>query len=149
MTYYHPATLTERGRLPKGADANGQWIEPVTEDNAASCGWFPVVETQRPADTAQDTYVRTITLPGGVPTETWTARPWSVEELAAQAAQANEAAIGTYLTEALVTLQAIDDKPAAQFTQQGLRGVQDDLDTVIKVVKRLIRKVNRQLESQT
>lgn len=85
---------TVQGRLPRGADADGQWIEPVTEDNAALCGWFPVVNVARPADTDTHTHDRSVELVNGTPTVVWTQRAWTAEELAARTADANRATIG-------------------------------------------------------
>ena len=77
-------TIEAVGRLPRGADADGQWIEPLTVDNAHLAHWFPVVEVARPVSTDTD-WTRTVELVFGDPTVVWTARPWTAEELAAQA----------------------------------------------------------------
>lgn len=78
------------GSLPRAArrlDA-GQWVMPLdrqwTDEQAAACGYLPVVDAARPADTATDTYERSVDLVAGVPTVVWTPRPWSTEELAAR-----------------------------------------------------------------
>lgn len=91
-----------QGRLPRGADADGQWIEPVTEQNAASCGWLPVVDVPRPADTDTDTHDRTVELVNGTPTVVWTARPWTPDELLSRARQTT--------SDTLTDLQAINAK---------------------------------------
>lgn len=54
----------------------------------SSAGWFPVTTTPRPADTDTTTHDLSVTLVNGSPVETWTPRPWTVEEVAARAAQA-------------------------------------------------------------
>ena len=55
----------------------------------ADWGWQPVVETPRPADTATHTSdPAPVALVAGVPTQQWTVRPWTAEELAARAEQA-------------------------------------------------------------
>jgi hypothetical protein len=82
-----------QGRLPRGADADGQWIEPVTEANAASCGWFPVVDVSRPDDTDTHTHDRSVELVNGTPTVVWTERPWTAEELTARTQAANAATL--------------------------------------------------------
>ena len=54
----------------------------------ADWGWQPVTEVPRPADTETHTSdPAPVALVGGVPTQQWTARPWTAEELAAQAAE--------------------------------------------------------------
>ena len=52
-------------------------------------GWQPIVTTPRPADTPTTTHDYGLELVAGVPTEVWTARPWTPEELAANEASAN------------------------------------------------------------
>jgi hypothetical protein len=52
-------------------------------------GWLPVVHTDRPPDTDTTTYVYSLELVDGVPTEVWTPRPWTPEELGSQEAQVN------------------------------------------------------------
>ena len=44
-------------------------------------GWLPVLYTVRPLDTATDTFTSSIELINGVPTEVWTQRPWTQDEL--------------------------------------------------------------------
>ena len=108
-----------QGRLPRGADADGQWIEPVTEANAASCGWFPVVDVARPADTTTDTHDRTVQLVDGTPTVVWTQRAWTVDELAARQAEANRQTIDAAIAGALAELQQIIDGPTVATVPAG------------------------------
>lgn len=51
-------------------------------------GWLEVTETPRAADTTEGTHDGTVQLVDGIPTRVWTFRPWTAEELAAQAEQA-------------------------------------------------------------
>jgi hypothetical protein len=138
-----------QSRLPRGADADGQWIEPVTEANAASCGWFPVVDTLRPADTDTHTHDRSVELVNGTPTVVWTQRPWTAEDLAALAEQANEAAIDAYLNDALALIDTITSRAAVPFTQQGVRDVQGDCKDLGRILRRIIRKQLRKLDAAT
>lgn len=79
------------GPLPRAARRldTGQWVTPPpdgwTDTLAAACGWLPVVESPRPADTATDTYDPAYAVTGSSVTQSWTPRPWTAEELAAQA----------------------------------------------------------------
>ena len=61
---------------PLGAP-DGVW----TDELAALCGFVPIVETARPADTATDTTDRTVQLVNGVPTVVWVTRAKTPAEL--------------------------------------------------------------------
>ena len=52
-------------------------------------GWLPVVHVDRPPDTPTDTHDYSLELVDGVPTEVWTQRPWTPEELGSQEAAVN------------------------------------------------------------
>lgn len=88
------AAVEHVGALPHAARRldTGQWVTPPpdgwTGELAAACGWLPVVESPRPADTATDTHEPTYTRDGQTVVQSWTPRPWTAEELAAQAEQA-------------------------------------------------------------
>lgn len=75
------------GTLPKAARdlANGAWVMPPnkewTEEQAAACGYLPVVETPRPPDTDTITHDWEVQLLSGVPTQVWVERLWTDEEL--------------------------------------------------------------------
>ena len=101
MTYalIQSGTITATGQLPRGARRldTGQWVTPPTDgwtpELLAACGWLPVVEVPRPADT--DTHTSDpapVALVAGVPTQQWAVRPWTEAELAANAEQAAYAA---------------------------------------------------------
>jgi len=86
----------ESGNLPDSARRldNQAWVLGLSTapvDLVEATGWFTVVNTARPADTATDTSDRSLVLNGTVPTETWTIRPWTAEELARNEAQTNTA----------------------------------------------------------
>jgi hypothetical protein len=52
-------------------------------------GWLPIVHTDRPPDTATDTSDYSLELVDGAPTEVWTPRSWTPEELGSQEAAVN------------------------------------------------------------
>lgn len=84
------------GSLPASARRldNQQWVMGLATASTTlqqACGWYAVTATLRPADTATLTYDRSITLPGGVPTETWTQRAKTQAELDADRRAANTA----------------------------------------------------------
>jgi len=83
--------LTQTGALPHLWHDGTRWWDFRTDPDPAllaSLGWHPVTLTPRPADTATDTYVEDVALVDGLPVQTWTPRPWTVDELAARAEQA-------------------------------------------------------------
>lgn len=64
-------------------------------------GWSPIVEVERPADTDATTHDYTVALVDGEPTEVWTPRPWTPEELALREGQANTATMVAQSDEAV------------------------------------------------
>jgi hypothetical protein len=86
-------------RLPDTARrlADGKWVSGLREygdrQTRESCGWYEVVETPSPPDTATHTFVYSVVLVSGVPTVTWTQRAFTVDELAGLARQANLTAL--------------------------------------------------------
>lgn len=87
-------TVTTTATLPRTArrQDTGQWVTPPdgawTDALAAACGWLPVVESPRPADTETHTWEDAYAVDGMTVTQAWVERPWTAEELAAQAATA-------------------------------------------------------------
>jgi hypothetical protein len=108
------AIQSEHARLPDSARRldTGEWVMGLrqygTVAQQQACGYFAVADVARPADTATHTTDRSLTLAVGVPTVTWTSRPWTPAELASRTAAANLAA----LTEP-VDLEARLDRLAA------------------------------------
>lgn len=84
-------TIVQVGALPKLWHDGDRWHDWRTDTPAtdpADYGWLPVTKTPRPDDTATTTHDRAVELVAGVPTVTWTPRPWTAEELADRAEQA-------------------------------------------------------------
>ena len=82
-------TIRQVGALPKLWYDGTRWHDLRDDDGtqAAALGWLPVTETPRPDDTATTTHDRAVELVAGVPTVTWTARPWTATEQADRAEQ--------------------------------------------------------------
>ena len=85
-------TITAVGGLPKGARRldDGGWVLGLRDADISlqeACGWFQVVDVARPADTATDTYDRTVELLVGTPTVVWTVRLKTQAELDSDTAQ--------------------------------------------------------------
>ena len=121
--YAHIAnnTITTVGQLPKGADADGQWIEPLTDVNAHLAGWLPVTDTAKPADTPTTTTDRSVELVANVPTVVWTQRNKTADEIASDTATTNGTTIRTQATTALTdnrTFLAIASPTNAQTLAQ-------------------------------
>ena len=115
MTYAHitagaidPGSIGSLPRLWWDGSRWWDWRDNTT--TAAGRGWLPVTDTPRPADTATTTTDYSVTLVGGVPTVTWTPRPWTPAELDARARQAVAGQLVTNTTADLAKLnQAITD----------------------------------------
>jgi hypothetical protein len=86
------AVTATRGRLPSSlrrADT-GQWVCPPdgswSVEQAAACGWHPVTETAAPTVAANETATVSLAVVDGLPVRTWTVRPKTADELAAETA---------------------------------------------------------------
>ena len=85
MTHYalvQNDAIVQHGALPQvWNDGSRDWdLRPMTDQQLAELGWFSVVETPRPADTADTTHDYSVELLAAVPTETWTPRPTTPDE---------------------------------------------------------------------
>jgi len=83
---------------PDDVTALGRWWDLRQHDQPTATweaevigphGWQPIVTTPRPADTETTTHDYSLNLVAGAPTEVWTPRPWTPDELAGNEAQAN------------------------------------------------------------
>jgi len=98
MSYYHTPSSTERGpgRLEVKL-SDGALLGPPetgwTDELAALCGFVEVAETVPPTPTSAQVAVSTVTLPGGVPTRTWTLRPKTTAELDADKSGTNRSTL--------------------------------------------------------
>jgi hypothetical protein len=121
MIYAHitDGIIDAVGRLPKGADADGQWLEPLTDVNAHLAGWFPVTDTPRPADTATTTFDRSVVLVAGVPTVTWAERLKTQAELDSEVAAAESTVRRTDLQASVSVLRQWADDAAATTVTAG------------------------------
>lgn len=123
-------------------DATSSWLSS-TRGPLADFGWLAVVEVTRPADTPTTTWEHTYALIEGVPTEVWTERTLSAEELVARTQAANEAEIGDKIvTVDMPAMQAILDATNATINAGPAPFIKD----IAKAVRRLDRKVQRLLD---
>jgi len=145
-------TIAQTGGLPETWwDGTRYWdLRPMTSPDLAALGWHEVVDTPRPADTATDTHERSIVLVNGVPTVTWTARPWTTEELAARTAAANgqtlrdgiaaeiaalKTSIDALKTGVLDTTNATINGSPASYIKDTARAVRTTERSLIRVLK--------------
>ena len=111
-------TIDQVGALPALWLGPTRWHDwrgdPATwATQPADWGWLPVVEVPRPDDTATHTSdPAPVALVAGVPTQQWTVRPWTAEELAARAAAAQHEADRLTVRQIISDLQA--EKARAQ-----------------------------------
>lgn len=109
MTFAHivDGQIEAVGRLPKAARRldTGEWVLPVdgqwTTEQHEACGWFAVVDTERPDDTADTTHDRSVAVVNGAPTVVWTPRAKTPAEVTADTSQANGETIRTQAAAAL------------------------------------------------
>ena len=148
---------------PNDATANGQWWDLRHHDHSLEeweteiigpHGWLPVVTAERPPDTEAVTYDYSVVLIDGVPTEVWTERPWSVEELTAQEAQANTVEMVTEsdlsvdkLIAVVSALNAITDMTNAASTRT--RSVIKNLARECKTIARQVNREARMTSGRT
>lgn len=108
MTYAHvtDGTIDAIGNHPDLEWDGTRWWDLRDPTIREARGWFEVTETPRPADTTEGTHDGSVVLVDGLPVRAWTFRPWTEEELAAQAdAEAQQVRYDTH--------QAILDATAA------------------------------------
>lgn len=135
MIYAHVTNGTpdQFGRPPALFLADGLWRDhrasgPIAAE-LALIDWYPVTETDRPADTAQATHDRSYSFDGTTVTVTWVQRPWTVEELEARRLAANQATIAAAIDAAisqldtLIAAPAVDNVPAGTLTTAQLSNI--------------------------
>lgn len=116
MTYAHvtDGTVDQFGNPPATAEVDGRWhdLRPRDPDVLAIAGWYDVVETPRPADTDTTTHDVSYTFDGDSVNQTWTQRPWTVDELEQRRLAANAEAIGQAIAAAIAKLDTLIAAPA-------------------------------------
>jgi hypothetical protein len=98
-------TIDQLGTPPATAFAQGRWWDLRTLEPAAlaATGWVDATETARPADTGTTTHDSSWAIVGGKAVQSWTARPKTTAELAADGAATNGATIRQQAETALDT----------------------------------------------
>jgi hypothetical protein len=130
-------TILKVGNRPR-AYRNHTGLQYATDEQLAALGILPVVDVERPADTATHTTERSVELVAGVPTVVWTQRAWTADELAARTAAANNTAMRAEVDQALADLRLITGSSGT------LTGAQ--LSNAVRLLARvLIRMIRFQL----
>lgn len=106
MTIYAHITngaVDQVGAPPATAYAAGRWwdLRTLDPDALTACGWQPLVELPRPADTSTATADLSYALVDGAPTQVWTIRDKTQAELDAVTVATNETALLTKARTAL------------------------------------------------
>ena len=78
--------IVATGSLPAAARRldTGQWVLNLADapvEIREACGWYDVVDVERPPDTDTTTFDRTVEIVDGVPTVVWTERAKTDDEL--------------------------------------------------------------------
>lgn len=142
----------EQPRLPDLVHDGTRWWDlrgldtETAEPLAELAGWLPVTPVARPADTASVTYTRSLTLVAGVPTETWTQRNKTAEEIANETAAANSATLRsnpeTQIAEmvaALTALTAVRQRTNNDINANPAAALKDALQEILTITRRVIR----------
>ena len=102
-----------------------RWWDLRDPDVRAERGWLEVTEVDRPADTDTHTHDLTYEVVDRQPTQVWTAREWTPEELAAHTQAANDQALRDGLAAAIdaalerqAEYQAVIDTPNADINSK-------------------------------
>lgn len=155
MIYAHATgtAVDQVGSPPALAHDGTRWWDLRTLDPAtlAACDWYPVAESPRPADTPTDTHAASYALTGATVTQTWTARPWTPDELAAQAAGVQREADRLAVRAILDTINAnLDEARAAKVAAQAVLDAVAPTNvaqawTQIKAVARVVKDTDNAL----
>jgi len=152
---------------PTDSTAEGRWwdlrrpdamtIATWEADIIGPHGWTMIVTTPQPPDTATTTFVLSVDLVGGVPTEVWTERPWIPQELEAQEAAVNTAQMTAEQDESVdklvlvvENLNLITDMTNADINANPAAIIKDvarELKTVARVANREARITSGRTES--
>jgi hypothetical protein len=141
---------------PEDVTAEGRWwdlrrhdigVATWETDIIAPHGWLPIVRTERPPDTDTTTHAYSLELVDGVPTEVWTPRPWTPEELGSQEAAVNTQTMVAESDEAVdklvlvvEALNAITDLTNAEINANPAAIIKD----LARECKTIARQANRE-----
>lgn len=129
--------------------SSGAWVDKPEEgwtlETLASLGYYPVVDTPKPEDTATTVYVSSVEMVDGVPTQVWTATARPSEEVAAFTGEQNEKTIKDALESSLGELQTLIDTPNSTINS----GPAPYIKVLARAIRRIIRLLIRKLDGTT
>ena len=102
-------SMVQQGSLPiVWYDGERDWdLRPMSDVELAELGWYLITIVNRPPNTDTTTFDYSVELVDGLPTEVWTERPWTVEELSNQEKSQNTSEIITDSSEAVDKLVVV------------------------------------------
>lgn len=122
------------------------WWQGISDAELAACGWLKVVEPERPAVTAQETFdADTIELVAGVPTRVYHVRAKTAGELAADTAAANSVAVSDLaaLNTAIANLKSFLVDPDVQAVLDQANNTALPTATLNRALKAIVRQLRR------
>lgn len=129
------------GGLPRSARRldNDDWVMNLREASInlqEDCGYFPIIDTARPSDTATTTFDRTVEMVGVDPTVVWTERNKTVEELSSDNNETNRSDIEIKLRNDIITLktQIVDLQADIDTLTVLIDATQPDIDDAQAVI---------------
>ena len=130
------------GQPPELAYFGNRWWDLRTRDlpTLSIVGWFPVVESQRPVDTASMTWEPVFTFAVAEVVQTWAQIPKTPEQLAAEADATARATIEQALDAALVTLQTVIDDTNPNINSNPAARIKDLARAQRRTIRLLIRR---------
>lgn len=128
-----------QGQPPQLVYVDGRWWDLRTLDAAtlALVGWFPVVEAERPADTATTKWDDAYTLTGDTVTQSWNEVPKSQDEIDEEAARAAREAQRTIVKAIITDLQAEKARADAVIAKTNNQITGADTKDVARAAKRI------------
>jgi hypothetical protein len=119
------------------------WSEYITDAELNACGWFQVIPVARPTDTATHTFVRSLIVSLAGPTELWTQRAWTVDELATKARSVNATTISD-----LAAVQAAMANLKSFLVDPDVQAVLDVANTTALTTQQLNRALKAMVRQQ-
>ena len=137
---------------PEDVTAEGRWwdlrqheVDTTTweTDIIGPHGWLPIVTTPRPPDTSGNTYDYSVMSIDGVPTEVWTERPLTPEEIAMAESTANTTQLVAESDDAVDKLVAVVEALNV-ITDMTNASINQNVAAVLKDLARECKTIARQ-----
>ena len=134
---------------PVWNDGQRDWdMRSLSGDELAALGWLPIVYTDRPPNTETTTWDSALGVVYGMPTQVWTERPWTTEELGQDAASKNRSQMSTESAQSVDVLigvvEAFNEITATQTNPPVVR----ELAALVRTVARQVIRDARRSEER-